>query len=196
MKRIRRQKTFILLFSSILFFSQLTGQEFTELVVLDETVISKEAVINCLRKNIEILILPAGVNQLQELTEKLKNYKNLEAIHLLVCGKDGVIMLNESPLQNQSISMYSKELGLWKESCTPTCDLMIYTCSLAESDEGKLIIRRLAAYTGLDVAASTNVTGNLEEKGDWKLEFMKGKIETTTCFNTEKLAVFSDSLKK
>lgn len=175
---------------------QLKAQQAKQLVVLDEAIKNRELIIECINDDMELFILPEGVNQLEELTEKLKNYKNLEALHLLVCGKDGMIMLNGTPLQNENIGNYTQQLSSWKNSFTADGDMMIYTCNLAESDKGKLVIRRLSAYTGLDVAASTNNTGNLGSKGDWQLEFMKGKIETSTCFNTEKLADFPGKFER
>ena len=196
MKRIISHKSIPLILILLLATIQLKAQQAKQLVVLDEAMQNKELIMECINEDMELLILPDGVNQLEVLTEKLKNYKNLEALHLLVCGTDGMIMLNGTPLQNENIGKYTEQLSSWKNSFTEDGDMMIYTCNLAESDKGKLVIRRLSAYTGLDVAASTNSTGNLGDKGDWQLEFMKGKIETSTCFNTEKIAEFPGKFER
>ena len=196
MKRVISHKSFPLILILLLAMIQLSAQQAKQLVVLDEAMQNKELIMECLNEDMDLLILPDGVNQFEVLTEKLKDYENLEALHLLVCGTDGMIMLNGSPLQNENIGKYTEQLSSWKNSFTADGDMMIYTCNLAESDKGKLVIRRLSAYTGLDVAASTNNTGNLGDKGDWKLEFMKGKIETSTCFNTKKIADFPGKFER
>ncbi len=189
-------KSAFIILALLLPISLISAQQVTELVVLDEAMQNKELIMECLNENMEIIILPDGVNQLDVLTEKLKGYTNLEALHLLVCGKEGMIMLNGTPLQNDNISEHSQQLSSWRSSFKDTGDMMIYTCNLASSDQGKLVVRKLSAYTGLDVAASTNNTGNLGDKGDWHLEFMKGKIETATCFNVEKISSFPGKFQR
>ena len=167
-----------------------------ELVVLDEAMANRDKILECLRDDMEVIILNEGGNQIEELTEKLKEYKNLDAIHLLVCGKEGTIMLDGAPLENNSLGKYTPEFASWKDSFSSTGDLMIYTCNLAGSEQGKLIIRRLSAYTGLDIAASTNDTGNLGDKGDWKLEFRKGEVETLSCFDNQKASSFPGKFER
>lgn len=183
-------KFFALIFCSFFLYGGVYGQDVKELVVLDEAMANKKLIIKCLKDNMELIILKEGEDQIEKLTSSIKKYKSLEAIHLLVCGKDGVIMFEDSPLQSSTIGKYMNELSEWKDSFTENGDLLIYTCNLAGSNSGRLVIRQLSAYTGLDVAASTNMTGNLGNEGDWDLEFMKGKIETASCFNENKISDF------
>ncbi len=189
-------KSVFIILALLLPISWISAQQVTELVVLDEAMQNKELIMECLNEDMELIILPDVVNQLDVLTEKLKEYTNLEALHLLLCGKDGMIMLNGAPLQNDNISTHSQQLSSWRSSFVDTGDMMIYTCNLASSDQGKLVIRKLSAYTGLDVAASTNNTGNLGDNSDWHLEFMKGKIETGICFNADKISNFPGKFER
>ena len=189
-------KSVFIILALLLPISWISAQQIKELVVLDEAMQNKELIMECLNEDMELIILPDVVNQLDVLTEKLKEYTNLEALHLLLCGKDGMIMLNGAPLQNDNISTHSQQLSSWRSSFVDTGDMMIYTCNLASSDQGKLVIRKLSAYTGLDVAASTNNTGNLGDNSDWHLEFMKGKIETGICFNADKISNFPGKFER
>jgi len=172
------------------------AQKEIELVVIDEAVERRDDIINSLNDNLHVIILKQSNTQFRDLKDSLKNYKNLKAMHLLLCGKDGEIMLNGSPITNENIGNLSEDLSQWKESFIEEADLLIYTCRLAGSRNGKLVVRRLAAYTGLDVAASVNDTGNYGNQADWKLEFMNGSIETSSCFDFEKIRLIPGNLQR
>ncbi|MCW6039022.1 DUF4347 domain-containing protein, partial [Spirulina subsalsa FACHB-351] len=66
-------------------------------------------------------------------------------------------------------------------------DLLIYSCFTALGELGQGFVQRLAALTGLDVAASTNATGSENYGGDWDLEYRTGSIEVGTPFRADTL---------
>ncbi len=187
----------ITIISGLLFFIPVSTQDLqNELVVLDESMDNRKEIISSLNENVKIIILKQSNNQLKDLTDSLKSYQELTALHLLLCGKEGLIMLNGSPINNQNMGELSDELSQWKKSFRDNGDLLIYTCKLANTDGGKLVIRRLSAYTGLDVAASVNDTGNIGKESDWDLEFMSGPVEAASCFNFQKIKKFPGKFQR
>lgn len=196
MKALNKIIIFTCIFSGLLFRSAVFAQGPKELVVIDENMENSEDLIKGVKKDIEVVVLKKDGNQLEELTQKLENYKDLDAIHLMICGEDGVINFQGAPVQNDNLSSYMESLAKWKESFKSGGDLLIYTCNLAGSNEGKLVVRRLSAYTGLDVAASTNRTGNYSDSTDWILEFMKGDVKAEFCFDENLIGDFKGTVTK
>ena len=57
-------------------------------------------------------------------------------------------------------------------------DLLFYGCDVAATSDGQELIESMAALTGVDVAASDDLTGHADLGGDWLLEYSTGIIET------------------
>ncbi len=158
------------------------------LIVIDKSIYKYEAIIDCLSIDAEVLLLDEDGNQLKILTEKLSDFENLDAMYLFTCGKDGLIFFNDAQITTESIHENAKLLNKWHLSFNDKADLMIYTCNLANTNEGRGLIRRLSAQTGLDVAASINDTGNENTGCDWDLEFRIGNIEANDCLDKKSIA--------
>jgi Domain of unknown function (DUF4347) len=187
--------TWFILFNLIL--SPVYAQESKKLIVIDEAIRDYSLLSKCMNQEAEIYILPQTNNQLESLTEEIARHKDLDAMFLFICGKDGMIMFNGAPVDFDNITKYSQLLEQWNASFTENADLLIYTCNLANTNNGKGLIRRLSAYTGLDVAASINDTGNPEQiDGDWKLEFIKGEIESECCLNPQNIKNYKGTFKR
>ncbi len=60
---------------------------------------------------------------------------------------------------------------------------MLYGCDVAADATGQSFVQQLAALTGADVAASTDLTGSSALGGIWSLEFATGSIEATDSLN-------------
>jgi Domain of unknown function (DUF4347) len=48
----------------------------------------------------------------------------------------------------------------------------------------------MAALTGANIAASTNLTGSAAKGGDWELEYTTGDISASLAFKPETLATY------
>ena len=58
---------------------------------------------------------------------------------------------------------------------------MIYACNLVAGSQGQALINQIAAFTGADVAASNDITG---QSGDWQLEVATGDIESESVLSS------------
>jgi gliding motility-associated-like protein len=83
------------------------------------------------------------------------------------------------------LQMIQKELDSWKGHVSADADLFLYGCSLAETAQGKQMVAVMASLTGMDVNASTNLTGHATKNGDWDLEYSTGSIESPLAFTEE-----------
>jgi len=144
-----------------------------ELVVINQSVADKAAIIDSLQSNREVLILGDG-SGLAELNEFLdQSGKVYSAIHLVTHGNDGHILVN-----GQVVDAENFDAGAWQdigEHLTEDGDILLYGCNTAAGAEGQELIGMISDASGADVAASSDTTGI---SGNWELEYSDGEVET------------------
>jgi hypothetical protein len=102
-----------------------------------------------------------------------------DAIHIISHGSSGQLQLGTTLLNAQNLSTYQEQLQQIGTALTDNGDLLLYGCNVAEGEAGEQFITALAAATGADVAASTDLTGAEVLGGDGELEANNGIIETS-----------------
>ena len=131
---------------------------------------------------LRIVLLEADRDALEQIGESLSGQQAVSAIHLVSHGQPGAIELSGRRLDAAAIDAAGAELMRWRTALSDTADLLIYGCDVAATPEGIALLQRLAAWTGADVAGSTNLTGTADARGDWTLEAVIGSIETAALF--------------
>ncbi|WP_182869937.1 DUF4347 domain-containing protein [Rhodopirellula sp. JC639] len=161
------------------------GQRTTrlELVFVDEAVEGYQQLIDELRSgnesaDLEIYLLDASRGGVEQISEILESYADVDAVHLLSHGNDAKLRLGNTTLDAGNLDGYAGELAKWKWSLTDQADLLLYGCELAETQSGVDMLQAIAALTGADVAASTDDTGHESLGGDWDLEYRFGDVES------------------
>ncbi|MGZ5526497.1 MAG: DUF4347 domain-containing protein [Methylomonas sp.] len=158
-----------------------------ELVFVDTDVKNYQELINDIynqsdaERNIQVILLDNNLDGIQQITEALSQYNNLDAVHLISHGSDGSIDIGNSQLNFESLTRNQETIIAWGNSFTKNGDLLIYGCDVAETQFGQNFISYLSELTHTDVAASNDATGNSSLGGDWALEFSTGSIETTVA---------------
>jgi hypothetical protein len=185
---------FIVLISFLVHLESSLGQQRKELIIIDKAVKESGLLADCMQADKLVIILPGEGAPMKNLTREIVKHKDIDAIHLFFCGKDGLILLDGVMLSNSNLTEYISEFDEWRASFKPGADMLIYSCNLASSNQGKGLLRRLSAYTGLDIAASVNTTGNIE--GDWALEFHKGEIESEYCYAKNSISSYPGILQR
>ena len=132
-----------------------------------------------------ILINPENYEGILKMTEEIQKYDGLKSIHIVGHAKPAELILGADSFWMDDLNMIQKELNSWKRHLSAGADLFLYGCSLAETDKGKETVNLMASLTGMDVTASTNLTGNSSFNGDWELEYKTGTIESPIAFSTE-----------
>ena len=139
---------------------------------------------NAESSDVEVNVLDARRDGIQQITECLSSRINISAIHVLSHGAPGQVYIGTSVLNSTSLKKYRQALSTWGEALTQDGDILLYGCTVAQGNEGIELVDRIAQLTGADVAASTDDTGAAELSGDWILEYQTGFIEADLRLNT------------
>jgi len=145
-------------------------------------------------RRIGVVLLDNSRDGIEQVTDILAKFQNLDAVHIISHGSDGAIDLGGSTLDGASLEANAELIKGWSKSFTESGDLLIYGCNLAASEEGQALVDSLAALTDADVSASGDLTGSAEKNGDWELEYSTGQIETAVAVSTEAQANFESLL--
>jgi hypothetical protein len=133
----------------------------------------------------QIFILQSDRDGVEQITEILGRFDDVDAVHLLGHGNEQGIQLGGSWLGQDSISDYAESLSAWSDTLNAEADILIYGCNLAADDSGRQFINELASITEADVAASDDLTGNKLLGGDWDLEYRTGYVDNAVAFDVQ-----------
>ncbi|VAW55815.1 hypothetical protein MNBD_GAMMA07-810, partial [hydrothermal vent metagenome] len=136
-------------------------------------------------RNIQVVILDAHRDGIEQISEALQRYHNLDSVHVVSHGNSGKLQLGATELDKQSLDLRVKEIQQWSDSFTEKGDLLLYGCNLASTSTGQELVDALSEHTGSDVAASDDLTGNQILGGDWDLEYQTGDIESDLAFTSD-----------
>ena len=164
-------------------------QERNELVLVDTATNDYQQLVDDILaqqsagRHIEVQLLDSAQDGIEQISNLLKNYQDLDAIHLVSHGSDGAVKFGSTWLTSDSIAGYVGEIVGWQDAMAVDADLLIYGCDLASTAEGRTLIDMLAMICDCDVAASDDDTGHEDLGGDWILEYTVGQIETGVAFS-------------
>ena len=130
----------------------------------------------------QVLVLEPGMDAVAQITRRLSTGDGpFETVRFLSHGRDGGIHLAGQWLDGGTLARRPEAIAAWGEYLAPGADILLYGCSVANSQKGEHFVESLALLTGADVAASTNPTG---AAGDLILEFGHGSIEAKPAGGT------------
>jgi len=146
-----------------------------QLIAFDPLVTNPQLIIEQVYRNpqYQFLALTKNSDELTQLADFLSANPGFEAIHLLSHGAVGTIELSSGSISTVNIDNYAEQLRRIGQLMTPTGDLILYGCDIAQGEAGQNFIKELAELSDLDVGASTDVTGT---GGNWILESRTGLI--------------------
>ena len=139
--------------------------------------------LNTDQKQVEIVLLEASQDGIQQISDFLQNRHDIDAVHIVSHGIDGAIELGSGWLNSLSLEARADAITQWKHALSQEADILMYGCNVAADAQGQAFIDRLGQLTGADVAASADVTGAVALGGDWILEYATGSVETSTVLD-------------
>jgi Ca2+-binding RTX toxin-like protein len=169
-----------------------------QLVFIDEAVSDASTLINDLSPEVSVFLLDLHQDGIEQITDILRSRTTpVHAIHIVSHGYAGAIQLGNSILSLENLETYRQQLQQWTAASSQLLlppFLYLYGCSVALGKIGKAFVQELSAITGAIVAASTTLTGNRSQGGDWDFQFATGDIEPPHVFNAKALAAFDGVL--
>jgi hypothetical protein len=156
-----------------------------ELVFVDTGVEGYQQLVDDLRaaspegRQLEVILLDSEQDGIEQISDFLKDYEDLDAIHIVSHGSEGAAQLGNAWLTNDSLSTYEDAIESWGTALSEEADLLFYGCDLAGGESGEALVGSIAKLTGADVAASDDLTGAAVLGGDWELEVATGRVETS-----------------
>lgn len=163
--------------------SSLQGK--SSLIVIDSSVPNYQELVAGIQGDAHILILDPVKDAIAQITSALLEESGISSLHLISHGASGALKLGETWLDRATLDRYQSEFKLWSQSLTADADILIYGCDVAQGEIGQSFIQHFSLLTGADIAASNNLTGNVNLNGDWTLEVQTGAIESAIAFNAD-----------
>ena len=148
-----------------------------QIAFIDPSIADWETLVAGLGEGVEWILLEPGSDGLWQMANALRGQTDVSAIHVFSHGSSGELVLGDAAVNSGNLEQYNEALATIGSALTGNGDILLYGCNVAEGDGGQAFITQLAAYTGADVAASTNLTGNATLGGDWVLEAASGAVE-------------------
>jgi hypothetical protein len=126
-----------------------------EIVFIDPAVTDYPDLVAGVRSNVEVIVLEAMADGVEQISSVLAQRQNLTAVHLLSHGSPGRVQLGTSELSLETIDRYSWQLQAWAEALTNKAELLIYGCEVTQGDRGWVFVNMLHSLTGAIVTDST-----------------------------------------
>ena len=162
------------------------------IVFVDSRVANYQSFIDNLTEPADVFILDGESHGLTQMADYLKGRTGIDAIHVISHGSQGALYLGSTVLNSLNLASYQTPLTTIGSALTPTGDILLYGCNVAQGNTGLQLITSLAQYTSADVAASGDATGAAALGGDGLLEQVSGSVEAASMLVnhlTELLAV-------
>ncbi|WP_447932205.1 Ig-like domain-containing protein [Sphingopyxis fribergensis] len=126
----------------------------------------------------EIILIDASRDGIDQMMAALAGRSGLESIHIVSHGTANRFMLGTTSIDIGAVQGELAEAwGAIGAKLTADGDILIYGCDVSVDDAGQSFIDAIAAKSGADVAASSDLTGAAAPGGDWDLESRSGQVE-------------------
>ena len=127
-------------------------------------------------------VIPIDGNRdvIEQITAALDGQTDIDVVRVLSHGEHGALCFGAQKIDAAMLDARSRQISDWKNSLSANAEILLYGCSVAGTNQGKLLVDRLASLTHANVAASTNPTG---AGGDTVLEYGVGEIRSGLLAN-------------
>ena len=150
-----------------------------EIAFVDSALPDYQTLVAGLAPNTAVYLLNPAGDELSQISQVLASYSNLSSVSVFSHGSDGALQLGTTSLNTDNLINYAGILQSWSGALSESADLLFYGCNLAADGTGQNFVSQIAALTGADVAASSDLTGSSALGGNWTLEFATGSIEAS-----------------
>ena len=163
------------------------------LVVIDPQVEDYQSLAAGVISDATVLILKREQDGIQQISKALLNLSDVNRVHIISHGSPGCVYLGNSQLSLETIKNYRKDLQGWFVGVVEP-ELLLYGCKVATGDAGEEFVDKLQAITGANIAASSSLTGNVSQGGNWELDCRIGNLSPHLPFAGQSLETYSGKL--
>ncbi|ELS02647.1 VCBS repeat-containing protein [Xenococcus sp. PCC 7305] len=147
------------------------------LVIIDSNVANPQQLAAGVVFGAAVRILNRDRDRISQITEILREYPNLETLHLVSHGSPGCLHLGNSKLNLDTLPLYAAKIKSWFSVSqtphfpnSPSPRLLLYGCNVAQGNVGREFISKLQQLTNAQIQASSTKVGNSELGGNWQLD--------------------------
>ena len=170
--------------------AEFSKQQTRDLVILDQGVPESHLFYKDLAIGAQIREINSEEDGIAQLFDILKQYENLDSLHIVSHADAGMLYLGNSRVTTEKLSEILQSRKALTNVLNPGADLFFYGCNLAKGERNFIPLERLARNTGLNIAASTDLTGNEQFGGDWDFEYQSSAVTGKIPFDIEVLAKY------
>ena len=138
---------------------------------------------------VAIYLLDPADNQVEEITNTLAGFSDLDAIDIISHGAAGEFQLGNQRVNSETLEGYADQIAQWGDALAENGDILLHGCDVADGDSIEFL-EEFAELTDADVAASNDDTGNAQFGGDFELEVSTGSIEAVALLTAETASAF------
>ena len=164
------------------------------LVFIDTNVEDYHSLVAGVKPETEAILLDSTSDGVAQITAALAGRTGIKTVHVVSHGSPGAIRIGNTQLSLDTIEQYRSQLQQWRDALDEDVDLLLYGCNVAAGERGLTYLERLKDLVGVEIAASTHLTGSAAKGGDWDLEVTTGKIDAAIAFEPEAIAAYASVL--
>jgi len=147
------------------------------LLVVDSRVEQRDLLTANVSAGTTVLVVNSDQDGLAAISNALREMGQVDSIQILSHGAPGQFTLGSRTVSSDNVDQLAATLQGWREALAAGADIQLYGCDVGKGATGQLLVTELARWTGADVAASNDPTGNAAAGGDWLLETHVGTID-------------------
>jgi hypothetical protein len=163
-----------------------SSEQISGLVFIDPTVPEQELLLRDLPAQYQAICLTDQTDAIDQITNHLRDYEGLEALHIVTHGSPGQLHFSNAELSSDTINQYWDQLARWSAAMAEDADILLYGCETGQGEVGHAFIGSLSNITGCNIAAADSYIGHSSLGADWLLTQVSGTI-SSSVFAAEKV---------
>jgi filamentous hemagglutinin family protein len=171
-----------------------SGSQKNDYIFLDATVKNYQNLLYGGEPGTTAVVVNPREHGIAKITSTLNGLTGITNLHIISEGDSGNFWLGKDFVSTEHLGIYRGDLQTWKASLSTNAAILLYACNLAEELAGQQFVSQLQNLTGVNIAASTNRTGNSVLGGDWNLEYQTGKINLDLALRPEVMQSYQNTL--
>lgn len=149
----------------------------SQVVFVDPSVPNMDVVLAGIPDAAEVVVLTEDTNGIDQISETLQSLSSIQSIHIISHGDRGELKIGNQAIGADQLNEKADSIGAWSRATVVGADIILYGCDVAEGKIGDHFVSLLSKISGMDVAASTDKTGN-GPTADWELEKTIGDVSS------------------